>query len=792
MNPANDGEKRNGGALEGGVEEEGEMIDLFELASENETVYPPEVEDIFYFCDDEEGDEDYEDDDSDEEDDGDYDDSDEEDDEDYDDSDEEDDEDYDDSDEEDDGDYDDSDDSDEEDDEDYDDSDEEEDGEDYDDSDEEDDEDYDDSDDEEDEDYDDSDEEDDEDYDDSDEEDDEDYDDSDDEEDDGDYDDSDEEDDGDYDDSDEEDDEDYDDSDDEDDEDYDDSDDEEDGEEYDDSDEEDGEDYDDSDEEGDEDYDDSDEEDDEDYDDSDEEDDEDYDDSDEEDGDYDYDDSDDEEDEVYDDSDEEDDEDYDDSDDEEDEDYDDSDEDYDEEFDDSDEEDEEDFVPASVLINQKLFDDDGGDPLPLDESDLSGFTKTEEEEATVDLFEMAGRYDDLPETETHGGFYYWAKRKTVSGWVKFALKCFAVLLLIIVASGVLYFNGLLDLIDYKAADDFEQYYNLSETDYQDDIDDVYSTPVFYNESTTIEGFNDSMIDIPQKDVLNILLIGTDVRGGTYEDRGNTDSMILVSVNTRDKNIKLTSFMRDMYVTIPERGKARLNAAYAYGGPQLLFDTLKQNFDVDVDLYVRVNFANFRKIVNHVGGVDIELSPAEARYMNKYSQKYNTDPVEPGWQHLDGAQALSYARCRKIDSDFNRTKRQRTVILALVKEIKGSSPSELNSLLNVFLPMIQTNMSKMQILGLMADGTRYLNTDIETLNIPIKYSWRSELINKRDVIVPNFELNKKAIVAHIYSTYRLDEESNMKQAATTTSVAESSETTATTLAASSEKSDKKKK
>ncbi|MBQ2143827.1 MAG: hypothetical protein II436_01810, partial [Oscillospiraceae bacterium] len=112
----------------------------------------------------------------------------------------------------------------------------------------------------------------------------------------------------------------------------------------------------------------------------------------------------------------------------------------------------------------------------------------------------------------------------------------------LVVSGVLYFNGLLNMIDFKAADDFEQFYNLSDTDYQAEVDDVYSTPVYYNESTTIKGFTDSMIDIPKKDVLNILLIGTDVRGGTYEDRGNTDSMILVSVNTRDKNIKLTSFM----------------------------------------------------------------------------------------------------------------------------------------------------------------------------------------------------------------------------------------------------------
>ena len=298
-----------------------------------------------------------------------------------------------------------------------------------------------------------------------------------------------------------------------------------------------------------------------------------------------------------------------------------------------------------------------------------------ETDDSVDLFVLANNANDLPQHENHSALYYWAKRKTAGGWVKFGLKCTAALLLIFVVAGVLYFNGLLNLIDYKAADDFEIYDNISDTDYREDDDIIYSSPESYIETTTIEGFTESMIDIPKKDVLNILLIGTDVRGGTYDERGNTDSMILISVNTRDKNIKLTSFMRDMYVFIPNRQWARLNVAYAYGGPQLLFDTLKQNFNVDVDLYVRVNFMYFRKIVNHVGGVDIELTEAEAKYMNDTSEKYKTKHVEPGMQHLDGAQALSYARCRKIDSDFNRTKRQRTVILALVKKIKHSSPGE---------------------------------------------------------------------------------------------------------------------
>ncbi len=340
------------------------------------------------------------------------------------------------------------------------------------------------------------------------------------------------------------------------------------------------------------------------------------------------------------------------------------------------------------------------------------------------------------------------------GKLKLALKCAGVILLLICISGVIYFNFLLDKIDYKDAKEFRQYYNLSDTDYVEQ-NEVYEVPLYYNESTTLDGFDLSMIDIPDECVFNIMLIGTDLRTNSYKGTGNTDSMILLSINTRDKNVKLTSFMRDMYVEIPERGSNRLNAAYSFGGPQLFFDTLKLNFNVDVDKYVRVNFSNFKKIIDEVGGIEIELTNAEANYMNEYSYKYKTKYVEPGLQRLDGAQALSYARCRKIDSDFKRTERQRKVILSFVEEVRDKNIAELNSLLNVMLPMIQTNLSKSEIVGLLADSARYMNTGIETLNIPIKNSYKPLTINKRSVICPNFELNNMAILAHIYSTYRVD-------------------------------------
>lgn len=338
--------------------------------------------------------------------------------------------------------------------------------------------------------------------------------------------------------------------------------------------------------------------------------------------------------------------------------------------------------------------------------------------------------------------------------IKLALKLAGALLLLLCVSAAVYFNSLLDKIDYKDVKEFHQYYNLSDTDYVEH-NEVYEIPLYYNESTTLEGFDLSMIDIPNEDILNIMLIGTDLRTDGYKGMGNTDSIIMLSINTRDKNVKLTSFMRDMYVEVPERGENRLNTAYSFGGPQLLFDTLKLNFNVDVDKYVRVNFSNFKRIIDQVGGLDIELTNAEAEYMNKYSYKYKTKYVESGLQHLDGAQALSYARCRKIDSDFKRTERQRKVILSFVDEVRNKNAAELNGLLNIMLPMIQTNLSKSEIVRLLADSGRYMNHEIETLNIPIKNSYKPRTIKKRSVICPNFELNSMAILAHVYSTYKLD-------------------------------------
>ncbi len=270
--------------------------------------------------------------------------------------------------------------------------------------------------------------------------------------------------------------------------------------------------------------------------------------------------------------------------------------------------------------------------------------------------------------------------------------------------------------------------------------DIIST----GDSVLDSALYDSVID---EDVINILLIGTDVRSDDYDDMGNTDSMILVSIDTESKSIKLTSFMRDLYVTIPGYGKNRLNAAYSYGGPELLFRTLNYNFGVSVDEYVIVDFSAFADIIDEIGGVEIELTAAEAKYMNKYSYKYNTDTVEAGLQTLDGNQALSYARCRKVDSDFGRVERQQKVVKAAAEKLKACSIFEINSLLNDILPTVYTNVTRLELLKLAIICSDY--TEIETLSVPITGSCVDATINGAAVLVADFDANAAAISEFIY-------------------------------------------
>ena len=245
-------------------------------------------------------------------------------------------------------------------------------------------------------------------------------------------------------------------------------------------------------------------------------------------------------------------------------------------------------------------------------------------------------------------------------------------------------------------------------------------------------------------IVNIMLIGQDRRPG--EERARSDSMILVSFNKEKKTITMTSFMRDLYVKIPGGYlDNRINVSYSLGGMELLDQTLYENFGVVVDANVEVDFDQFRDIIDLLGGVQIDLSEAEASYINK---KMNTRNVEPGLQILNGRQALWYARNRSSGgtSDFGRTNRQRTVLNALIEAYKNKPLTEMIGLLDDILPLITTDLTQGEVISYtMALFPMFSECEIVTQQIPVQGGYYNATIRGMQVLVPHMDVNRQALI-----------------------------------------------
>ena len=243
------------------------------------------------------------------------------------------------------------------------------------------------------------------------------------------------------------------------------------------------------------------------------------------------------------------------------------------------------------------------------------------------------------------------------------------------------------------------------------------------EETTVET---TVPPMTADDIINILVIGQASRGG--EDAALADSMILVSVNKYSKTMTLTSFLRDTYVDLPDYrdskgtkhtcGWNKLTTCYAlgysWGGPGdgmgMVNQCLYNNFGVEVDYNFEVNFDCFIKLVDILGGVGLEITQAEADYLNK-DDRFVSGHYEAGRVSMDGSAALSYARMRKAegdsDSDIKRTERQRKLIKALLNNVKSRNLKKIQSIMNEVLPLIVTDMTPDQMSDLLVDIMRIL-------------------------------------------------------------------------------------
>lgn len=247
-------------------------------------------------------------------------------------------------------------------------------------------------------------------------------------------------------------------------------------------------------------------------------------------------------------------------------------------------------------------------------------------------------------------------------------------------------------------------------------------------------------------VKNILLIGTDARSS--DEDGRSDSMIILSINSKKNRMVMTSILRDSYVEIPGHGSNRINAAYSYGQEALLIQTIEQNFKIPIDAYAKVDFFSFIDIVDAVGGVEIDVTDEEMKWINAYLNETNEllgkeygdgYLTQSGKITLTGKQALSYARIRYIGTDFQRTERQREILSAVAAKVKAN-PSSVSKLMGTVLPKITTNIpdTELSLMGMKAP--MYLGYDVEQIHLPADGTWSNATINKMSVLQLDFEKN----------------------------------------------------
>lgn len=213
----------------------------------------------------------------------------------------------------------------------------------------------------------------------------------------------------------------------------------------------------------------------------------------------------------------------------------------------------------------------------------------------------------------------------------------------------------------------------------------------------------------------VALFGLDARDSTLGKGNRSDSIMIATLNKATKEVILTSIYRDSFVEIPGYGYDKLTHAYAFGGPELAINTLNYNFDLDIKDYVTVNFAVTEKIINQLGGVEVDVKKDEVKWLNGYVRSLAREGADtkvefidgPGYQTLTGSQAVAYARIRYTNGgDYKRAKRQRTILNATFEKAKTADLLQLNEIIQTMFAHINTNLSMQDILSLIKDINKY--------------------------------------------------------------------------------------
>lgn len=300
----------------------------------------------------------------------------------------------------------------------------------------------------------------------------------------------------------------------------------------------------------------------------------------------------------------------------------------------------------------------------------------------------------------------------------------AVVLVVLASFGggaVAYVNSLLSSSQHLSRNDMPILYasDVSQTDQEPPADAVNGADLTFAQNLASD-----------PNVMNIMLYGSDRRpndGGQY---GNADAMVLLSIDTKHRELKMTSFMRDTWVMVPGEREYRLNTAYLLGGPRLSIDTVERNFGIKVDKYAVVDFDTFPEIIDALGGITIDITDTEAAYLNKI---YKTTIFQPGPCQMNGGVALDYARARHLDGDdFGRTQRHRKVLSTVVSQFRSANLGQIAQALEKIMPMITTDLTKEERLQMLPNALEYMKYDMKEYRVPEDGSYRQETYYYKDL------------------------------------------------------------
>lgn len=255
---------------------------------------------------------------------------------------------------------------------------------------------------------------------------------------------------------------------------------------------------------------------------------------------------------------------------------------------------------------------------------------------------------------------------------------------------------------------------------------------------------------------NILLLGGDSR--STSDYGRTDTIIILSVNLDKSLVKMTSVMRDTWVSIPGHSSNKINAANVFGGPELAMEVINDNFGTEIEDYILVNMYDLVDIIDMVGGVDVEVTSAERKYVNSYAENYlkdissysgETSLNETGMVHLNGLLATAYCRIRYTDSDYVRVMRQQEVLLSVARQVQEMDVNDLMAIVDTLTEKISTNLEPEELKELSTAGLVMEIDDVEQNRIPVDGTFKSGTFDGTWMIKPDFEKNAELLHDFIY-------------------------------------------